>query len=301
MEIEADIEMTANTDKQLALQNEQGITLLEILVSIGVASIMLLFTMQQYLSTTKQSRDNQIRISTFLQAQAVVQNIGFDLRILGNGLPFEQSQFQIGDAGLSNPTVSLPILIDSITTNKIFFRMNESGDVELLTQDFNPAFDTNIHLTETENVAINDQIYLSNGVIGGEHGLYAVVKNVNHSSKFITVNNIVTGAGATFDKGSMFEVVPVIEYSHNTITNEIVRNSGTGPVVIAENASLLFDYQDENGNSMTLPMTDTDIIDTLRAIQVTVVVDSEKKMSDGTTYSSEVTQTFGLRNLSYWF
>ncbi len=298
MEIET---MTECIDSHQTLKNEQGITLLEVLVSIAIASIMLLFTMQQYLSTTKQSRDNQIRISTFLQAQAVVQNIGFDLRILGNGLPFEQSQFQIGDAGLSDPTVSLPILIDSIATNKILFRMNESGDVELLTQDFNPLFDTNIHLTDTSNIVVNDPIYLSNGVIGGEHGLYAVVSAVNHSSKFVTVGGIVTGAGATFDKGSMFEVVPIIEYSHDTITDEIVRNSGSGPVVVAENASLQFDYQDENGNSLTLPLVDTDIIDTLRAIEVTVVVESGKKMSDGNTYSSEVTQKFGLRNLSYWF
>ena len=284
--------------------NHKGYTLIELLVAMALASIVLLGVLRQYLVAVQEARDNQIRVATFLQAQGVVQNVGFELRILGNGVPFDQANFQIGEPTLSDPTVTQPIDVTTASATNIAFRSNETGDVFLLTQNFDPSVSSTINLTDVSSLDVNDPIYLSNSVVSSDDGLYGVITAVNAGAKTVTINGasmVTTLTGATFNKGSLLEEVPLVTYNYDSVLKRITRDSGFGPVVIAENASLSLDYLDFNGSSLALPISNVDVINSLRSISVTVSVDSNSVLSDGNTYTSTVTQIFGLRNLNYLF
>lgn len=292
-----------NTDIQnIEDYSEAGFTIIELVVSLVLSSVILSAGLFQYLNAAKQAHDNQIRAATFLQAQAVIQNMGFEIRTLGNGVPFDQAYFQIGDGILSDPTVTEPVLISGTSADKISFRLNETGDVFLLTQDFNPSSSTTIHLTSVDNLQSGDPIYISNSVVGGDEGLYGEIHSVNSGNKTINLTNFsVTSPGSLFDKGSILEEVPLVVYENNTTLNSITRNSGYGEVVVAENATLGFRYLDYNGAEISYPLTNWKVVDKLRSIELAVEIESDKKLSTGVTYKANVKQVFGLRNLNYLF
>ncbi len=278
-------------------------TLVELLVGLLLSSVLLLGAMKFYMLAAKQAHDNQIRTAAFLQAQAVVQNIGFELRILGNGLPFDQANFQIGENTLSDPTKTEPIEIATATATNISFRTNETGDVFLLTQDFHPTLDLEIHLTDVSSLHVNDEIYISNSVVSGDDGFYGVIEAVDIPNSTVTIAaGYVNSPGSTFQTGSVLEEVPMVNYNYNSFTKTITRNSGFGAVTIANNATLSFDFLDSSGTSLTLPLTNAVVINSLRAITVTVSIESDTSLtSTGAPHIATATQTFGLRNLTYLF
>ncbi|MCB0339190.1 MAG: hypothetical protein KDD53_06285, partial [Bdellovibrionales bacterium] len=81
----------------------------------------------------------------------------------------------------------------------------------------------------------------------------------------------------------------------------ITRDSGFGTVLMGPNSTMELTYLDMDGNTLTLPITNTDVINSLRAIRVTVNLTSEQSLSTGTPYIATVSQTFGLRNLNYLY
>lgn len=290
-------------DMRSKLNNEKGVTLVEALVGMLMGSVVLFGAMQQYINSLHYSRDNQIRISAMLQAQAVVQNIGFELRTLGNGVPFDQENFQIGQITLSDPTVTEPIDVASSTADSITFRVNETGDVFLLTQAFYPEIDTTAYLTDVSSLAVGDPIYISNSVVAGEDGLYGVIEAVDTGDNSIEIAaGFVSSPGSSYDAGSILEEVPEVTYRHDTVANQITRNSGAADVVIANNASIEFEYLDSAGAAITLPLDNVKVVDELRAIRVSVTVTSSQQLSStGEAHTAEASLVFGLRNLNYLF
>ena len=133
-------------------RNSQGFGVFELLVALGAAGLIFVGLMQIYRLTVSLSRDHQIRIATQVEAQALLQTIGAELRVLGNGVPFDQANFQIGESTLSDPSVTRPIVIGTAAADNITFRLNETGDVFLLTQDFDPSSTTTLFLTDTSSL-----------------------------------------------------------------------------------------------------------------------------------------------------
>jgi type II secretory pathway pseudopilin PulG len=285
-------------------RSEKGLTLVELLVGLLLSSVVLFGAMKQYLVGVHIARDNQIRIAAMLQAQAVVQNVGFELRTLGNGVPFDQANFQIGDIRLSNPTVSEPISVATSTADSITFRVNETGDVFLVTQNFIPFINREVFLTDITTLQVGDPIYISNSVVAGNDGLFGVIESVDQGNKSVTIaNGYITTAGTTFNTGSVLEEVPLVTYAYEPVTNEVVRQSGNAdPVVIARNAQIEFEYLDPDMNTITLPLDNTKVVNQLRAVRVTVRVTSDNTLhSTKEPYTSTASQVFGLRNLNYLF
>lgn len=60
-------------------------------------------------------------------------------------------------------------------------------------------------------------------------------------------------------------------------------------------------YLDINGNALSPPITNDDVINLLRSITVTVALTSNSTLSDGEQFTATVTQTVGIRNLNYFF
>lgn len=280
---------------------ERGFTLLELMVTLVLTSIVFLGAMQMYTTISSVSYDHHLRLGTHVQAQAIMQTIGNEIRILGNGVPFDQPNFQIGEDTLSDPTVTQPIDIATSTTSSISFRLNETGEVALLTADFDPTSSLTISLTDVSGLAVNDPIYLNNSVVSGDDGLYGVVTAVNSVSKTVTIGaGYVTAADADFPMGSILEEVPIVTYTYTPGTG-ITRDSGYGAVLLGNNASMTLEYRDSAGNVLTPPLTNTVVVDQLRAIKVTIALTSDAKLKSGENYTATVEGVFGLRNLNYLY
>lgn len=280
----------------------KGISITELLVSVTLAGVVFSGLMNQYLQSTRTSHDQAVRTSNNLKAQAVLQTIISELRILGNGVPFDQANFQIGELTLSDQTVTEPISIANTTANQIAFRLNESGDVHLLTQAFDPATSLSITLTDVTSLDVNDPIYISDSVVSGDDGLYGTVTGVNTGSKTITISaTYVTRPGATFAVGSILEEVPLVTISSAADGTGITRDSGFGPLLLAENSTMELEYLDENQNVLALPLTHDMLVNQLRAIRVSISVNSTDTLRSGENYQTQASAIVGLRNLNYLY
>ena len=279
---------------------QTGSSLVEILISVSVSSTVLLATSSLYTATVKANQDQSIRTEALVHAQAALQMIGNELKPIGNGVPFDQANFQIGQVTLTDPSVTYPIDVANSDGTQIAFRLNETGEIALLMQDFNPATTTTVYLTDVSAYQANDPIYISNGVVAGDDGLYAKIQSVNTSTKSIVLisSSLVYSPSATFLKGSVLEEVPIITFKNLTGGQGITRDSGFGPVLIASNASLTFQYLDSVGNAIAPPLTAVSIVGSLRAIKLTITKTSPIKLTTGQTYSTVVSQVFALRNLN---
>lgn len=283
-------------------QKELGVSIVETLVTLAISGIVMTGLLTMYTQAAITGRDHSIRIATFLEAQAALQMMGSELRMMGNGVPFDQANFQIGEDTLSDPSVTEPIVVATATNTNISFRINESGGVFLLTEDFNPIFSTTIKLTELGSLGAGDPIYLSNSVVSGDDGLYAVIATVDSGTSSITIDPGYVGSpNSVFPMGSILEEVPVVTYSISADGNDVTRDSGSGPVVISGNSTLSLDYLDHNGAELTLPITNAMVVDELRSIRLTIQHRSKKKLSDGNYYTTTASQVFGIRNLNYLF
>lgn len=295
--------MNTNHTHMSKIGNEQAFTFLELLVSVSLASIVLLGIMSEYTQGVAHLYDHQIRLSAQVQAQAILQTMTDELRILGNGVPFDQANFQVGEDTLSDITVTYPIDIATSATDRISFRLNETGEVHLLTQTFDPAASTTIQLTEIDGLDVNDPIYLSNSVVSGDDGLYARIASINPGTNSITLEpaSMVYPPGASFASGSICEEVPIITYLSANDGSGISRDSGFGSVLLGRNSTMTLTYLDPNGAAIALPLTETSLVNSLRAIRIRISVQSENKMKSGATYTATVEQVVGLRNLNYFF
>jgi len=282
-------------------KDQSGFTLFELLVTLVLSAIVFVGAMQAYSSMTAASYDLHIRIATNVQAQAIIQTIGNELRVLGNGVPFEQPNFQIGENTLSDPLVTEPLLVNQATSSSIQFRLNETGEVALLMADFDPALGLDIQLTDVSGLDVNDPIYINNSVMSGDDGLFATITRVDSLGKVITISpTYVASPGAVFPMGSILEEVPIVTYSYTPDVG-ISRDSGYGAVLLGNNATLELDYLDHNGNSIPLPLTNDLVVNSLRSIRVTVEMTSDSLLKSGERYMATVSQIFGLRNLNYLY
>ena len=281
---------------------EQGFTVLELLISTLIAAVLFGALLTQYFSASGVARDHQIRIATQVQAQAIIQNIVSELRMLGNGVPFDQANFQIGEDTLADPSVTEPIDVSTASATNITFRLNETGEVYLLTADFDPAASLVISLTSITGLDVADPVYISNSVVSGDDGLFGTIAAIDSANSTITLNaDYIASPSATFAMGSICEEVPLVTYNSAEDGSGITRDSGFGAILLGEQSTMTLEYLDHDGNPLTLPISNADVINTLRSIRVTVTLRSSSLLKSGQPYEATVTQTAGIRNLNYFF
>jgi len=292
--------LTKHNYKKLSGLRQCGFTLVELLVTLGISSTLMVAVMSYLSNGASMARDNNIRLETLIEAQAIVQTLTTEIRMAGNGVPFDQNNFQIGESTLSDPTVTEPILIAGATATSITFRINETGEVFLLLANFDPTASLTAFLTEVTQLGVGDSIYMSNSVVSGDEGLYGVIGAVDTVNKTITLNaGYVTTPGATFAAGSVLEEVPQVTYT--SAGGGITRNSGLGAVQIGKNSTMTLQYLDYNGNALALPLVLANLIGQLRTLQITVVKTSGRQLSTSQPFSVTVTQKVGIRNFNYYF
>ncbi|MCO6430873.1 MAG: prepilin-type N-terminal cleavage/methylation domain-containing protein [Deltaproteobacteria bacterium] len=179
--------MRLATAAKFKFKESRGFTITEMIVSVALSALVMLAMMKEYGNSLRFAKDEEIKSAAMVRAQAVLEAIGAELRVLGNGVPYDQSNFQIGETTLSDPTVSRPINVDTATASYLQFRLNETGDVYLLTANFDPGSTLTFSLTSVDGLVAGDPIYLSNSVVGEDDGLYGIIESVNTASKTVTL------------------------------------------------------------------------------------------------------------------
>ena len=285
---------------------ERAFTLVETMVSLFLGSVVMIAVVQSFAQLSQTSHNQKLRTVAQMQAQFVIDMMVPELRMLGNGLPFHQSNFLIAQETLADNVVTQPILVAGTTANQIQFRLNQTGETYILTQDFHPASETSVTLTGIDKIFIGDEIYITNSTVGADDGFWGVVSGLNSATKAVTFSSTDYSPGATFAKGSLFEVVPIITYTSADNFGGITRDDGNGPVGLVQHAEFSLEFLDSAGDALTLPLEASSAdpfpasaIQNVRSIRVTVQVQSSSPLTDGNTYTATAMESVGVRNLNY--
>ena len=286
---------------------ETGFTLMEMLVTLVIASLLMMAVVSTFSMLSRIAVDNKLKVVAQLEAQSALEMMTPEIRMIGNGVPFHQANFLIGQENLADNTVTQPILVSGTTSSQIRFRLNETGETYILTAAFNPAASTTIALTSTGKIFSGDQIYITNATVGDDDGLWATVSAVNDEAHTVTIS---AGAqyspGATFAMGSLLEVVPIVTYTSHASFGGISRDNGTGALTLVPDGQFSLEYLNSDGDPIALPLAavpddpfPANSIQNVHAIRMTVQVRTGRAMSNGLYYTASSTQSVGIRNLNF--
>ena len=291
------------------LEKNNAFTVMELLVSSVILLSIISGMMVFYSNSISYSHDLRVKESTDSQVRALVGLLGLDLRMIGNGVPFEQPNFQIGDITLSDPLVTEPVEISSATSTYIKFRMNESGDTFMLTQNFDPSTDSevNIFLNSGSTFSVGDTVYITNSTIAEDDGFYGVLSGVDLANSRLTfdASTCVYSSGAVFNTSSILEKVDTISLESLSDGSGVTRRVNDNPaVILSPNSTFSIEYVDLDNNVMTLPLSIDSLTSELSAIRISVSVSSSSQAMKilapgGGNYVSSSTYTFALRNLNF--
>jgi prepilin-type N-terminal cleavage/methylation domain-containing protein len=276
-------------------QQQRGFSLVELLVAFLMAGIILAGVSRTFIGSARRSYDSTVIAETEAQGRALLDQLSFDIRMAGSGMPLGQTGFLIGGAGLGD--APLPILTTA-AVDEITLRLNETGRSQLLDVEYTPGMaDTDFTIVNNENLAAGDLIYLSNMPQGKTDGMSAVVDSIAGNTVNV-VPGFVTTPGAIFPAGSTVTKVTQLRYNSAGGFAGVFRDDGSGPVSIAANADFTLTYLDGAGATMGLPLAEPAISADLAAIDIAVQMQSARQLRDGTNYIANARQRVALRNLN---
>lgn len=293
----------------VGMSKKQGFTILEMLVSISIASIIIMSGVYLFKWSATAYNDLSIRESSHANTEALLNLIGSDLKLIGNGIPFDLANFEMDDilqdddGVLSSAfTATHPINISTATATYIQYKFNQSGKIYFLTAAMTPnaSGTSTVQLSDTSGLFAGDTIYISNALINGEEALQGEIESVDSATQITLTADWIRSPDAVFSAGSTLEAVNTVTLSASG--GQILRDEGFGNVVLADHASFSLVYLDYAGNVITPPLTVNALDMNLREIEVSVTFTSAKRnkvlQSPGATHSLTKTQTFGIRSLN---
>lgn len=272
---------------------QKGETLIGILASLLILSIALSASVTSLMSFSRKSIDHRTISEANDTARMISDLIGYEIRMIGAGMPLWQGYFQMTDATLG--TAPLPVLTSSTSTS-IAFRLNEKGRNTVVTAAFNPASSNSITVMSTTDFQVGDAVYLSDATVTGQYGFYGTVSSLAAGLVTVNASSKVYTTGATFPVGSTADPVRTVTYTSST--SGITRNVGTTTSNLSQNATFSLRYLDNTGTALTLPLTAAVIDSSLYSIELTVSVTNPTKLSSGSAYTSTLTNRYALRNLN---
>lgn len=275
-------------------RGEKGESLIGLLIATLLGSLVLTAALQAYFSTTFKAMDFKLISTTRERAKAVLDQMVFDIRLAGAGMPFGQSAFTVNAPGVGTAPLAILTSSDADTLN---FRRNGRGAVTYLTSNFTPSF-TNLTLNVSDTSAFSpmDYIYISDMPVNGNSGFRGRIVSVGPTSLTL-VSQYQSPVGAIFRVGSVVQKVDDITYQSPSDETGITRSDGSYPRALIPNSYFMLTYYDINGVELTLPLSTSVITDRLAAVGLTVTVRSDKPLRSGALYTAQYTQRIGLRNL----
>lgn len=262
-------------------RRESGSTLLELLVSLGIVSLMLGAVVDSITRTSTQARDNEVILRANEVARAILDTMVFDIRLVGAGMPMGQAAFPmesytpVAPPGLQwSSTTSAtaqvrlgdaawPILPGSDATH-IYLRLNERGVETVLANDYDPAAGLTFSVLDTSDFVANDIIYISDRRENGCGGLRGLITSVGSGT--ITISGS-SGpnypSGTIFGAGSSVNRVSTVSYVSTGGANGIqMAISDYDPTLrtLYPNSSFSLVYRNRTtGAAMTMPTTSNNL------------------------------------------
>lgn len=276
------------------MKNQRGDTLIGFMAAALITSIVLASAVTSLLSFSKNSENNKLISETNDRARTVIDLMSYELRFMGAGVPFQQTNFLMSNGMLGS--APFPILTTS-TNTAITFRVNSRGRVGHLTGSFNPAIQNSFMILSNTGISAGDTVYLSDLAAGGSNGLQGTVQSAVGNMVTLSAGSVYA-PGATFAAGSTVQPVQTITY--NSAAGGITRTQGATVSTLAAGSSFTAQYYDTAGVVMVLPLTAATIGSNLASISLTVTVPSSRTLSTGALYTASLTTRIALRELNVY-
>lgn len=275
--------------------DEVGETLVGFLVSTTLAVIISGTALGSFLSLAYHAHNNQVIAGANERAKNVLDLMTFELRLSGAGMPLGQSSYLYTDSTLGD--APLPLLTDATVTS-VTIRRNESGVHTYLTSSYTPAASAlTFAVASAADFEAGDIVYINDAVAGGKNGLRGTVQSA--TSTHITLSNTyLANAGAAFAAGATVERVSDISFLSSADGSGILRDNGPGFEVLAPNTTFSLVFLDSTGAELALPLTAENIVTNLTALRLTVQATGDRPLKNGSIYSTSMTHTVALRNLT---
>lgn len=283
-----------NSVPQVRQRNHAGATILELLVSLTIVSTVLASALHSFFDVLHRSFDQETIQRTDERAQAIRDILANELRLLGTGVPFQQDEFEIGDAGLGD--APLPLLLSSDNTH-IVFRSNAQSTQTVLTSSYVPSLvNRTFSVAAVTGLEEGDTIYISNVTVGGKFGLQGVIERISGTSVTIE-RSFVVSPGATFPSGTILDRVQTVTFDSPEDWSGVWRDQGEGALQLAPHSTFVVDYRDAAGASLTLPLSQTTVRDRLTTLHIIVAVRAEERLETGLVYTATAEAIVALRNM----
>lgn len=271
---------------------QRGASLVELLVSLAIVGVVLAGMSSSMFFRAGTLSDRAVMSAADTTAQILRDQITFDLRMIGAGMPLTQEAFM---ASAAAGEARLPILT-SADNGIIELRFKPSGESAVLTSEYTPgAADLSFDVTSAEGFRTGDRIYLSSLIAGGDGALAGTVSGIA-GNRITIASDYVASPGAFFPAGSSADRVVQYRYDSSEDWSGVTRDIGNGPVMLAPNTAFSLEYLDEDRNSIALPLSTSEILDELAYIRVTVFARPQRPLKSYETYQAEATQLVSLRN-----
>ncbi len=275
--------------------SQGGFSLLEMLAALGLLSVVMSMVVVFFFDVTHHSNDQQLELQANQAARALIDGLGAELRLAGNGLPLGQRDFSSLNADLGD--APLPVLIES-DEDHVVFRSNTKGDVYILSSDFKPAEETTVKLVSTDGLAAGMDVYITNGPVSGSGGLKAEISSVTTDS--VALQGITAAPeGSIFAVGSILDPVSEIEFNSPADWTGVQRITGDSSEILLPNSQFSIQYLDSNGAVFTPPLSAAEIAGGLSAVELTIRVRAKRRLRSGVEYVAELRRIIALRNLCF--
>lgn len=277
------------------MKDSRGFTLLELIVTLGISSVVLTGLAVEFATLTKYSRDIEIKGEVRVTLRSVLDMIASDIRNAASGMPLGQENFTVNDTALGDaPLAVLP----SSSSTEVQLRLNETGESTTLTADFDAtAMVSELTISSSAGFSVGDTVYVSELSSGGESGLRAQVKSIPNTTT-LEIENFVLPSGVTLiSAGSQVSKVSNVTIQFDATNNYVVRTNDSGAAILAPDSQVTFSYLDSSLAALTDPLNAAEIENRLAVIRVNVQITSQRNLSTGNKFQLNSSLDVVLRNL----
>lgn len=273
--------------------SNRGFSLLEMLAALGLLSIVMGTVVAFFFDVTYHSNDQLLMLQANQAARALIDELGSELRMAGNGLPLGQAGFSANDQNLGD--APLPVLPES-REDLIVFRGNMTGDVYVLSSDFNPQESQTVKLASTEGLESGMEVYISDASANGSSALKGRISSVG-TDTVILQSGFVATEDAIFASGSMLDPVLEIEFRSLADWRGIQRAVGGTTEILLPNSAFSINYLGSDGTAIGPALSASSVAEELSALALTVRVKARRKLRSGLEYVAELHRNIALRNV----
>lgn len=172
----------------------RGETIISFLVGVMISAIALGAAVTGLTTFSRASNDHRQISDTEVIARKILDQMSYEIRLTGGGVPFHLAGFQIGDATLGDSP--LPILTSSSAT-EITFKINQRGRVGMLSTEYDPSAGVSFTVVDITGFAQGQEVYITSVDPSNPDGLHGTIQSIAGSVITLEENPVYT-VGAVF-------------------------------------------------------------------------------------------------------